>query len=58
MRWHACMLREFNLVGCSYIDIIEYDSKRKNVNGFVNSFLGRGGELKTYEYLGLFEDTR
>jgi hypothetical protein len=24
MRWHACMLREFNLVGCSYIDIIDY----------------------------------
>jgi hypothetical protein len=23
MRWHACMLREFNLVGCSYIVIID-----------------------------------
>jgi hypothetical protein len=24
MRWIACMLREINLVGCSYIDIIDY----------------------------------
>jgi hypothetical protein len=24
MRWHACMLREFNLVGCFYIDIFIY----------------------------------
>jgi hypothetical protein len=23
MRWIACMLREINLVGCSYIDIID-----------------------------------
>jgi hypothetical protein len=24
VRWIACMLREFNLVGCSYLDIIDY----------------------------------
>jgi hypothetical protein len=23
VRWHACMLRKINLVGCSYLDIID-----------------------------------